>query len=97
MSCISSAFFAALLKLLTLSSLVRRYIVKSCTSQETKCLLRILVPYADYVVNNKGSFLTRFLGLHSIKMYGKDYSFVVMSNIFNTNKVINQSYDIKGR
>jgi len=73
-----------------------RYIVKSTTKAELKCLLRILVHYAEYVVNNKGSFLTRFLGCHSIKMYGKDYSFVVMCNIFNTNKVINQSYDIKG-
>jgi 1-phosphatidylinositol-4-phosphate 5-kinase len=73
-----------------------RYIVKSCTPEELKCLLRILVHYAEYVVNNKGSFLTRFLGCHSIRMYNKDYSFVVMSNIFNTTKVINQSYDIKG-
>jgi hypothetical protein len=64
-----------------------KYLVKSCTPQEKQCLLRILVHYAEYIVNNKGSFLTRFLGCHSIKMYGRDYSFVVMANIFNTTKV----------
>ncbi|GMH85874.1 hypothetical protein TrVE_jg3972 [Triparma verrucosa] len=75
-----------------------KYIVKSTTPQELQCLLRILVPYAEYLINekNKGSFLTRFYGCHSIRMYGRDYSFVVMANIFNTSKVINQSYDIKG-
>ncbi|GMH75602.1 hypothetical protein TL16_g06815 [Triparma laevis f. inornata] len=75
-----------------------KYIVKSTTPQELQCLLRVLVPYAEYLINekNKGSFLTRFYGCHSIRMYGRDYSFVVMANIFNTSKVINQSYDIKG-
>ena len=75
-----------------------KYIVKSTSAQELECLLNILVPYAEYLVNkkNKGSFLTRFYGCHSIRMYSRDYSFVVMANIFNTNKVINQSYDIKG-
>jgi len=75
-----------------------KYIVKSTSTEELECLLRILVPYAEYLVNNKnkGSFLTRFYGCHSIRMYGRDYSFVVMANIFNTKRVINQSYDIKG-
>ena len=75
-----------------------KYIVKSTSAEELECLLRILVPYAEYLVNNKnkGSFLTRFYGCHSIKMYGRDYSFVVMANVFNTKKVINQKYDIKG-
>ncbi len=73
-----------------------KYLVKSCSEDELKCLLRILVHYADYLVKNKASFLTRFYGCHSIRMYGRDYSFVVMANIFNTDKVINQSYDIKG-
>ena len=56
------------------------------------------MPYSEYLVNNKnkGSFLTRFYGCHSIYMYGREYSFVVMANIFNTSRVINQSYDIKG-
>ena len=66
-----------------------KYIVKSTSAEELECLLRILVPYAEYLVNNKnkGSFLTRFYGCHSIKMYGRDYSFVVMANVFNTKKV----------
>ena len=75
-----------------------KYVVKSTTPTELSTLLKILVPYAEYLVDpkNKGSFLTRFYGCHSIKMYGRDYSFVVMANIFNTSRVINNKYDIKG-
>ena len=75
-----------------------KYVVKSTTPTELSCLLRILVPYAEYLVDpkNRGCFLTRFYGCHSIRMYGRDYSFVVMANIFNTTRVINNKYDIKG-
>ncbi|KAJ1380663.1 phosphatidylinositol-4-phosphate 5-kinase, partial [Ochromonadaceae sp. CCMP2298] len=41
------------------------------------------------------SLLVRFLGLHSLSMYGNEFTFVVMKNVFPLSR-ISDKYDVKG-
>jgi 1-phosphatidylinositol-4-phosphate 5-kinase len=65
-------------------------------SDEANTLLEILEKYELHLKENENSLLVRFLGLHSLKMYNRIFSFVVMRNIFPPLATINQRYDIKG-
>lgn len=73
-----------------------KYIVKSTTSEEKDLLASIMPSYAQYMMRNPDTLLTRFYGLHTIQMYRQSFHFVVMANIFNTDRVINFRYDLKG-
>ena len=44
---------------------------------------------------NPKSYLTRFLGLHSVKFHGEQIFLVVMNNVFDTKNPIHKRYDIK--
>lgn len=70
--------------------------VKTVDSAEARTLLEILEKYEVHLQENAHSLLVRFLGLHSLKMYNRVFSFVVMRNIFPPLATINQRYDIKG-
>ena len=79
-----------------------KYIVKTVTSDECVLLQRILPSYLAHVTANPTTLLTRFLGLHSIRMSAEQVplSFVVMQNVFATRGVgtakLHQVYDLKG-
>jgi 1-phosphatidylinositol-4-phosphate 5-kinase len=47
-------------------------------------------------MTHPSSLLVRFFGLHSIKMYGNEFTFIVMKNIFPKTIQLNEKYDIKG-
>jgi 1-phosphatidylinositol-4-phosphate 5-kinase len=64
--------------------------------EEANALLDILENYESHLKENPKSLLVRFLGLHSLRMYNRIFSFVVMRNIFPPLATINQRYDIKG-
>jgi 1-phosphatidylinositol-4-phosphate 5-kinase len=70
--------------------------VKTVSLDEANTLLEILEKYELHLKENANSLLVRFLGLHSLKMYNRIFSFVVMRNIFPPLATINQRYDIKG-
>lgn len=72
------------------------FMVKTVERSEADCLLEILQKYEQHLKENADSLLVRFLGLHSLKMYNRVFSFVVMRNIFPPLATINQRYDIKG-
>lgn len=74
----------------------QQFIVKSMSQEETAFLRSICADYAAYLLTHPDSLLTRFYGCHSIKLYGSTFSFVVMANLFSTEKVIHRRYDIKG-
>ncbi|DAZ96107.1 TPA: hypothetical protein N0F65_000655 [Lagenidium giganteum] len=71
-------------------------IVKSTSKEECTFLRSIAQQYADYLCANPKSLLTRFYGCHCLELYGKQFSFIVMANLFDTEQVIHQRYDIKG-
>lgn len=71
-------------------------VVKTVAKHEASTLLKILDKYISYLQSRPESLLVRFLGLHSISMYGNEFQFVVMKNIFPPNVRMNDKYDIKG-
>ncbi|RLN97268.1 hypothetical protein BBJ28_00023917 [Nothophytophthora sp. Chile5] len=71
-------------------------IVKSTSKEECSFLRSIAQEYADYLCANPRSLLLRFYGCHCLELYGKQFSFIVMANLFDTDQVIHSRYDIKG-
>jgi 1-phosphatidylinositol-4-phosphate 5-kinase len=71
-------------------------VVKTVAKHEGRTLLKILDRYLSYLQSRPDSLLVRFLGLHSISMYGNEFNFVVMKNIFPPRVRMNDKYDIKG-
>lgn len=73
-----------------------RYIIKTIRQSEHEYLRKILRHYYEHVRRNPNSLLTRFYGLHRVRMsnISKIY-FVVMGNIFPPHKDIHETYDLK--
>ncbi|KAF4130287.1 Phosphatidylinositol-4-phosphate 5-Kinase [Phytophthora infestans] len=74
----------------------QQLIVKSMSDEESVFLRSIAAEYASFLLTNPDSLLTRFYGCHAIRLYGNTFNFVVMANLFSTEKVIHRRYDIKG-
>lgn len=74
----------------------QQLIVKSMSDEESAFLRSIAPEYASFLLTNPDSLLTRFYGCHAIRLYGKTFNFVVMANLFSTDKIIHRRYDIKG-
>jgi len=88
-----------------------KYMMKTVTPQEHKLLKRMLKRYFDHIMQNPGTLIVRFLGLHGLRVHkerkaggigrpGTEASrklyFVVMGNMFNTPFDIHRRYDLKG-
>ncbi|RHY89546.1 hypothetical protein DYB37_007620 [Aphanomyces astaci] len=71
-------------------------IVKSTSADECKFLREIADAYATYMCQHPSTLLTRFYGCHCLELYGQQFSFVVMANLFATPQVIHTRFDIKG-
>merc|ERR1719183_650914 len=71
--------------------------MKTITKRECKFFRSILRTYYDHMVQSQNTLLCRFFGLHRIKhgAWGKLY-LIIMSNIFDTDRVIHTRYDLKG-
>ena len=75
----------------------RKYVIKTCTKEEAVFFIPIVHQYSSYVLENRNTLITRFFGLHSITLYGRQVFFVVMSSVFpNPDIVIHKRYDLKG-
>eukprot|EP00937_MAST-01D_sp_MAST-1D-sp2_P002036 g2036.t1 len=74
------------------------YMVKTQTPSEEAFLRRILPLYYAHVMAHPGTLLTRFYGMHRVKMphLGRTVRFVVMSSVFDTEVRIDHTYDLKG-
>ena len=71
-------------------------LVKTVSAGERSTLLRILDGYLQHLERHPDSLLVRFLGLHSLTLFGRQFSFVVMKNAFPPTASINERYDLKG-
>ncbi|CAO3651828.1 unnamed protein product [Mucor hiemalis] len=74
-----------------------RFIIKTIHHTEHKFMRKVLKQYYEHVSNNPNTLLCRFYGLHRIKLpHGRKIHFVVMGNVFPSNKDVHETYDLKG-
>ncbi|RDB27012.1 Phosphatidylinositol 4-phosphate 5-kinase its3 [Hypsizygus marmoreus] len=74
-----------------------RFIIKTIHHSEHSFLLRILPLYYEHVKANPHTLLSRFYGLHRVKLpRGRKIHFVIMNNIFPPHRDIHETYDLKG-
>jgi len=74
-----------------------KYCIKTIPKHEAKLLRRILPPYVKHLNDNPNTLLPRFYGLYRVKPHrGSQVRFVVMSNLFATNLLIHERFDLKG-
>lgn len=74
-----------------------RFIIKTIHHNEHKFLRRILKQYYEHVKDNPHTLLSRFYGLHRVKLpRGRKIHFVIMNNLFPPHRDIHETYDLKG-
>lgn len=74
-----------------------RFIIKTIHHSEHKFIRSILKDYHTHVKNNPHTLLSRFYGLHRVKLpRGRKIHFVIMNNLFPPHKDIHETYDLKG-
>ncbi|KAF0696726.1 Aste57867_12528 [Aphanomyces stellatus] len=75
-----------------------RFMIKTQTQDESKFLRRILPHYYKFVMENPNTLVTRFYGMHRVKMHHlkKQMHFVIMASVFSTPKEIHLRFDLKG-
>ncbi|CAG7850063.1 Phosphatidylinositol 4-phosphate 5-kinase its3; AltName: Full=1-phosphatidylinositol 4-phosphate kinase; AltName: Full=Diphosphoinositide kinase; AltName: Full=PIP5K; AltName: Full=PtdIns(4)P-5-kinase [Serendipita indica DSM 11827] len=74
-----------------------RFIIKTIRAIEHKWLRRVLKDYYRHVKDNPHTLISRFYGLHRVKLpRGKKIHFVIMNNLFPAHRDIHETYDLKG-
>jgi len=73
-----------------------KYVVKTLSKSEVKFLISILKDYVHFLKLNRHTMLSRYVGLHSLRIYGLNKYFVVMENVFEGDLKPTEIYDLKG-
>jgi 1-phosphatidylinositol-4-phosphate 5-kinase len=76
-----------------------KYMIKTMKKAEVKVLLRMLPAYYKHVRSFDNTLVTKFFGLHCVKITGaiqKKVRFVIMGNLFCSNYSIHRRFDLKG-
>jgi len=75
-----------------------KYMIKTMTNTECKFLRRILPHYFRHCAKNPNTLITKFLGMYRVKLYHlkRNVKFVVMKSVYDTDKYLNQLFDVKG-
>ncbi|KAK9671210.1 hypothetical protein RND81_12G013700 [Saponaria officinalis] len=76
-----------------------RYMIKTMKKAEVKVLLRMLSAYYNHVRAFENTLVTKFFGLHCVKLTGtiqKKVRFIIMGNLFCTEYTIHKRFDLKG-
>ncbi|KAL3656753.1 hypothetical protein V7S43_018312 [Phytophthora oleae] len=75
-----------------------RFMIKTQTKDESKFLRRILPHYYKFVMENPDTLITRFYGMHRVKMHHlrRKMHFVIMASVFDTQLDIHARFDLKG-
>ncbi|GLT45988.1 hypothetical protein SLA2020_197800 [Shorea laevis] len=76
-----------------------RYMIKTMKKAEVKVLIRMLPAYYNHVKSFENTLVTKFYGLHCVKLTGpaqKKVRFVIMGNLFCTDYAIHRRFDLKG-
>lgn len=75
-----------------------RFMIKTQTKDESKFLRRILPHYYKFVMENPNTLITRFYGMHRVKMHHlrRKMHFVIMASVFDTPLEVHGRFDLKG-
>ncbi|KAH7855479.1 hypothetical protein Vadar_025338 [Vaccinium darrowii] len=76
-----------------------RYMIKTMKKAEVKVLLRMLSAYYNHFRAFENTLVTKFYGLHCVKLNGpnqKKVRFIIMGNLFCSEYTIHRRYDLKG-
>ncbi|CAK8564657.1 unnamed protein product [Lathyrus sativus] len=76
-----------------------RYMIKTMKKAEVKVFLKMLPAYYKHVRAFENTLVTKFFGLHCVKLTGaahKKVRFVIMGNIFCSQYTIHRRFDLKG-
>ncbi|XP_050283136.1 phosphatidylinositol 4-phosphate 5-kinase 6-like [Quercus robur] len=76
-----------------------RYMIKTVKKAEVKVLLRMLPAYYNHFRAFENTLVTKFYGLHCVKLTGaaqKKVRFVIMGNLFCSEYAIHRRFDLKG-
>ncbi|KIM24216.1 hypothetical protein M408DRAFT_11102 [Serendipita vermifera MAFF 305830] len=74
-----------------------RFIIKTIRAVEHKWLRTVLKDYYQHVKDNPHTLISRFYGLHRVKLpRGPKIHFVIMNNLFPAHRDIHETYDLKG-
>jgi 1-phosphatidylinositol-4-phosphate 5-kinase len=75
-----------------------KFMIKTQSKAESKFLRRILAHYYHHVMSHPETYITRFYGMHRIKMphLKKTIYFVVMQSVFYGRNEVHEMYDLKG-
>ncbi|KAM7511840.1 hypothetical protein LguiB_010715 [Lonicera macranthoides] len=76
-----------------------KYMIKTMKKSEVKVLKRMLPAYYSHVRAFEDTLVTKFFGLHCVKLTGpaqKKVRFVIMGNLFCTEVAIHRRFDLKG-
>ncbi|TYJ38285.1 hypothetical protein E1A91_A05G433500v1 [Gossypium mustelinum] len=76
-----------------------KYMIKTIKKAEVKVLLRMLPAYYNHVRSFENTLVTKFYGLHCVKLTGtaqKKVRFVIMGNLLCTHYTIHRRFDLKG-
>ncbi|URE04768.1 phosphatidylinositol-4-phosphate 5-kinase [Musa troglodytarum] len=76
-----------------------RYMIKTMKKSEVKVLLRMLPAYYNHVRAFENTLVTKFFGLHCVKLTGatqRKVRFVIMGNLFCSEYPIHRRFDLKG-
>ncbi|XP_073101105.1 phosphatidylinositol 4-phosphate 5-kinase 4-like isoform X6 [Elaeis guineensis] len=76
-----------------------KYMIKTMKKSEVKVLLRMLPAYYNHVRAFEDTLVTKFFGLHCVKVTGatqRKVRFVIMGNLFCTKYAIHRRFDLKG-
>ncbi|PHT37018.1 Phosphatidylinositol 4-phosphate 5-kinase 4 [Capsicum baccatum] len=76
-----------------------RYMIKTMKKAEVKVLLKMLHAYYDHFRAFENTLVTRYYGLHCLKLNGptqRKVRFVIIGNLFCTNYTIHKRFDLKG-
>ncbi|KAL5197788.1 hypothetical protein ABZP36_001300 [Zizania latifolia] len=76
-----------------------RYMIKTMKKSEVKMLLKMLPAYYNHVRAFENTLVTKFFGLHCVKLAGanqKKVRFVIMGNLFCSGHSIHRRFDLKG-
>uniref|UniRef100_K7K8Q6 1-phosphatidylinositol-4-phosphate 5-kinase n=1 Tax=Glycine max TaxID=3847 RepID=K7K8Q6_SOYBN len=76
-----------------------RYMIKTMKKAEAKALLRMLPAYYNHFRAFENALVTKFYGLHCVKLTGpaqKKVRFMIMGNLFCSEYTIHRRFDLKG-
>ena len=74
----------------------RKFMIKTMPQSESKFLRSFLRKYYNHVTNYPDTLLCKLYGMYRLELKGKKTHFIVMGNMFPSDKQIHLKFDLKG-